>query len=95
MNDMSKMPFHAKNPQFDTGPIAVEPYLSQEHFDSEITKIFKKDWLWVARDEELPNIGDYKVKRLGFAETSIIIIRGNDGVVRLWKLAHPRWLLVA
>ncbi len=82
MNDMSKMPFHTQNPQFDTGPIAVEPYLSQDHFDAEISKIFKKDWLWVARDEELPNVGDYKVKRLGFAETSIIIMRGKDGVVR-------------
>jgi phenylpropionate dioxygenase-like ring-hydroxylating dioxygenase large terminal subunit len=36
----------------------------------------------VARDEELPKPGDYKVKRLDVANCSVIIMRGKDGVVR-------------
>lgn len=82
MNEISKMPLHGQNPSFGTGPISVAPYLSQSQFDDEIAEIFRKDWLWVARDEELPDPGDYKVKRLDFANTSVIIIRGKDGKVR-------------
>lgn len=82
MNEISKMPFHTQNPAFSTSPIPVAPYLSQKQFDAEISEIFRKDWLWVARDEELPNPGDYKVKRLDFANTSVIVVRGKDGKVR-------------
>ena len=78
MNEMSQMPFHAQNPAFSTGPIPVAPYLSLRQFDAEISEIFRKDWLWVARDEELPNPGDYKVKRLDFANVSVIVIRVPD-----------------
>ena len=82
MNEVSRMPFHTQNSAFSTGPIPVAPYLSQKQFDAEISEIFRKDWLWVARDEELPNPGDYKVKRLDFANTSVIVMRGKDGKVR-------------
>ncbi|PCI54582.1 MAG: (2Fe-2S)-binding protein [Alphaproteobacteria bacterium] len=71
-----------KYPELGEGPIPVEPYVSEEIYDQEVEKIFKKTWLKVGRDDELPKPGDYKVKKIGFAKTSIIMIRGKDGRVR-------------
>jgi phenylpropionate dioxygenase-like ring-hydroxylating dioxygenase large terminal subunit len=81
MNKIPKMPLTSRFPELRTAPIPVEPYLSQDYYDNEIEKIFKRDWLFVARDEEVAKPGDYKVKRLDFAKTSVIIIRGKDGKV--------------
>ncbi len=69
-------------PDLGEGPIPIEPYVSKEIYDQEVAKIFKKTWLKVGLDQELPKVGDYKVKRLAFAKTSIILIRGKDGKVR-------------
>jgi phenylpropionate dioxygenase-like ring-hydroxylating dioxygenase large terminal subunit len=82
MNATSEMPLHSLYPDLGTAPIPVEPYLSAGYYEKEISKIFKRDWLCVARDEELPNPGDHKVKRLDFAKTSVILIRGKDSKVR-------------
>ncbi|WP_234053019.1 MULTISPECIES: SRPBCC family protein [unclassified Xanthobacter] len=69
-------------PELGTGPIPVEPCVSPAFFDAEMEKVFKKAWLKVARVEEMPKAGDFKVKKLAFAHTSIILIRGKDGTVR-------------
>jgi phenylpropionate dioxygenase-like ring-hydroxylating dioxygenase large terminal subunit len=63
--------------------IPVDPYYtSKEFYEREIDRIFKQDWLVVGREEEIPNAGDYKVKRLDFADVSAILIRGKDKVIR-------------
>lgn len=69
-------------PELGTGPIPVEPCVSPAFFDAEMAKVFKKAWLKVARVEEIPNAGDFKVKKLSFAHTSVILIRGKDGAIR-------------
>lgn len=71
-----------KYPELGLDPVPIDSCVSQEIYEQEVDKIFKKVWLKVARDEELPKPGDWKVKRLHFAKTSIILIRGKDGVVR-------------
>jgi phenylpropionate dioxygenase-like ring-hydroxylating dioxygenase large terminal subunit len=81
MNVQSKMPFSDLHPELGNEPLSVEPYLSSEYYDKEIAKIFKKDWLVVGREEEIANPGDYKVKRLDFARTSVILMRGKDGKI--------------
>jgi phenylpropionate dioxygenase-like ring-hydroxylating dioxygenase large terminal subunit len=81
MNADSHMVFHQRF-QLPTNPVPARVYTSPKYYDREIEVIFRKDWLWVAREEEIPHVGDYKVKRLAFANTSIILIRGKDRVVR-------------
>lgn len=71
-----------QNPELGTGPIPTEPYISADWYRREQEKIFKKVWLCVGRGDEIPNIGDYKVKRLEVANTSVILIRGKDRVIR-------------
>lgn len=71
-----------ENPELGSGPIPIEPYISPEWYEKEQEKIFRKVWLCVGRVDEIPNAGDYKVKRLAAVETSAIIMRGKDGKVR-------------
>jgi len=72
----------AKYPELGDGPISTTPYISPEWYAKEKQKIFSKVWLCVGLEREIPNAGDYKVKRLHCADTSIILVRGKDGRVR-------------
>lgn len=81
MSAVPKTPFMSRYPELGTSPIPVGPYLSNDYYEAEIEKIFKRDWLCVGRTEEIPNPGDFKVKRLDFAHTSVILMRGKDGSI--------------
>ena len=75
------MPYTSRYPELGTGPIDVAPLIDPELFEIEREKIFKKTWLYVARAEELPKPGDYKIRKLEVASTSIIIVRDKNGKV--------------
>ncbi|MDR3509519.1 MAG: aromatic ring-hydroxylating dioxygenase subunit alpha [Caulobacteraceae bacterium] len=75
------------NPGLGDGPIPVEPYISPEYYKREQEKIFSKVWLCVGREQELPKAGDYKVKRLDAAKTSVILMRGKDMRIRAFHNA--------
>lgn len=70
------------HPGLGTGPVAVAPYISQEFFDRERERVFRRAWLNLGRVEEVPRPGDYVVKEIAICNASILIIRGQDGVVR-------------
>lgn len=57
-------------------------YTSQEQFDAEREKIFSRTWLMVARQEEVPEPGDYIRREIHPLATEALIVRGKDGVVR-------------
>jgi len=69
-------------PELGTGPVPVEPYISPEYFEKERQKIFNRTWLHLGRVEEIPKAGDYIVREIEIARTSIVIARGRDGNVR-------------
>ncbi|MBV1900616.1 MAG: aromatic ring-hydroxylating dioxygenase subunit alpha [Kordiimonadaceae bacterium] len=66
----------------DTGPVPIGPYIDPDFFEREREKIFRAVWLNVAREEEIPNPGDYVVKEIEILRTSIIIVRGKDKKIR-------------
>ena len=49
---------------FGTINIPAERYTSQEFFDLEVEKIWKKAWQMVCREEHIPNVGDTYVLSL-------------------------------
>ena len=51
-------------PELGTGPVSIEPYLSQEYFDRERDTIFRRSWLNVGREEQIPAAGDYFVQEI-------------------------------
>lgn len=69
-------------PELGTGPVPVEPYISEDYFKLEREKVFKRTWLNVGRVEEIPHAGDYFVRDLAVCKTSILAVRGKDGAVR-------------
>ena len=70
------------NPDMGTDPLPVEPYISAEFFEKERKQIFAKAWLNVGRVDEIPEVGDYLVKRLEVLNSTIIIVRGKDNEIR-------------
>ncbi len=69
-------------PEFGTAPLAIEPCLSQEYFELERDKVFRKCWLQICRVEELPNPGDFFNRHISICKTHALIMRGDDGELR-------------
>jgi phenylpropionate dioxygenase-like ring-hydroxylating dioxygenase large terminal subunit len=65
-----------------TGPVSSEPYISPEYFELEREKVFKKHWSLIGRADDIPDSGDFFVKNIQVLNTSVIIVRGDDGEVR-------------
>ena len=74
--------WHDKYSHLGTGPIPVDPFVSQAQFELERERIFKKVWLHIGRVEQIPDEGDYFVKDLAVCNTSVIDVRGRDGSVK-------------
>lgn len=74
--------FGPEHPELGSGPLSTEPYVSAEYFERERERIFAKSWFHVGHESEVPNPGDYVVVDLPVLKTSVILVRGNDGVVR-------------
>ena len=55
-------------------------YRDRAFFDAEVARIFRPSWQIVAHDSDIPRPGDYR--RLDHVGESVIVIRGEDGVVR-------------
>ena len=84
-------------PDLGNDPLPVTPYLCQSFFEGERDRIFGQVWLNVARGCELPAPGDFVVRAVEIRNASIIIARGQDGVVRAFhnvcshRLAKLEW----
>ena len=82
-------PVSKRYPHVDMGPVSIEPYVSEEFFELEREKIFKKMWLYVGRTERIPNAGDHFTQVIEAVRTkkngtypSFIICRDKNGEVR-------------
>lgn len=83
MNDPAQvLRFKDRYPDLGTEPISVTVNTSQEYFEREREKIFKKSWWCMGRDEEIPQPGDYLGRDIEAINASVIVIRGEDDVLR-------------
>ena len=55
-------------------------YTSEAFYQREVEQIFRKQWNFVGRVDEIPESGNYMT--LDFCGESVIVIRGKDDVVR-------------
>ncbi len=69
-------------PELGTGPVPAESCISPEYFELERERVFRRTWLNVGRVDDIPNAGDFFVRELAVCKTSILVIRGKDGVIR-------------
>ena len=61
----------------------------EEFYEKEREHVFKKTWLYVGRVERVPKSGSYFTRELRFLNTSIIIVRGKDDVIRAFHNICP------
>ena len=62
------------------GMIPAYVYNDAEIFDRERTNLFSRAWLFVAHESEIPQAGDYVVRRV--LDDSFIIVRDEKGELR-------------
>jgi Rieske 2Fe-2S family protein len=55
-------------------------YRDPEHYRRELEAFWYGRWIAVAREEEIPGPGDYRVAEIG--TQSIVVVRGADGTLR-------------
>jgi phenylpropionate dioxygenase-like ring-hydroxylating dioxygenase large terminal subunit len=72
-----------------TEPIPAGPYYQPEYFELERQAIFRRTWLNVGHVCELPESGSFILRQLDFANASILIARGKDGVIRAFHNVCP------
>lgn len=58
-------------------------YASEEIHRKELEEFFYKDWLFVGREEQFPNPGDYMAQRI--VDQPIIIARDKDGILSAFR----------
>ncbi len=56
-------------------------YLDPEIFEDELAKIFHRGWVYVGHTGEIPEPGDYRLRKIGRAP--VIMVRDDSGEVRL------------
>jgi len=54
----------------------------EELFEQELDRIFKRAWQFVAHESEIPEPGDYVLRRMG--RDRVIVVQSEDGVVRVF-----------
>ena len=74
-------------PYLDAKTLPPWCYTSDEFFEREVERIFLHTWNFVAREDELPNAGDFLVLDM-FGE-SIIVIRSSAGPINAFVNACP------
>jgi phenylpropionate dioxygenase-like ring-hydroxylating dioxygenase large terminal subunit len=62
--------------------VPVGELLTEAHFDAERERIFRRSWLYIGRESDVPEKGSHMVRDLPFLKTSLLIVRGEDGQVR-------------
>ena len=70
-----------KYPELGTEPVSAESCVSPQYFELERERIFRRCWLNVGHVGEIPQRGDYFVRELAVCDTSLLIIRSDDGEV--------------
>jgi phenylpropionate dioxygenase-like ring-hydroxylating dioxygenase large terminal subunit len=64
-----------------------ECYTSRDLYDLEVAHIFRKEWICVARAEQVPNPGDWLA--LDLVGEPLMIVRDNEGALRALSRVCP------
>ncbi|GAA5190220.1 aromatic ring-hydroxylating dioxygenase subunit alpha [Rugosimonospora acidiphila] len=62
------------------GFLPLQVFNDADVYDAELERVFGRSWVFLAHETEIPNPGDYVLRRIG--EDPFIVSRGNDGQIR-------------
>jgi phenylpropionate dioxygenase-like ring-hydroxylating dioxygenase large terminal subunit len=60
-------------------PVPVEPCVSPDYFVTEREQLFRKVWMNLGHESEVPNPGDYVVKRMPTLGVEVLLVRNREG----------------
>lgn len=66
-----------------------EAYTSQEFFELERERIFRKEWLAIGHIAQIPNVGDYF--SIDILDEPLVVVRGADRIRVLSRVCLHRW----
>lgn len=69
------------------GLLPVKMFNDKAVFDAELDRIFGRGWVFVAHESEIPNKGDYVLRRIGL--DPVIVTRDNDDNINVMS-SHCR-----
>lgn len=78
-----------RHPELDHGPVSTDIYWKPGIYEQEKVRIFERAWHCTGRLSQVPNPGDFFLKELPTFDMSIIIVKGEDKVVRAFLNACP------
>ncbi len=61
------------------GVVSREVFVSDEVYRREIDRIFERNWVYLAHETEIPEVGNFVVRTLGNAP--VIVVRDSDNNV--------------
>ncbi|MEV7968676.1 aromatic ring-hydroxylating dioxygenase subunit alpha [Sphaerisporangium sp. NPDC088356] len=70
-------------PLEESRPLPTRAYWDPEYYEYELEHIFRKDWICIARVEEVPDKGSYRA--IDLAGEPLMVVRGNDDQVRVFS----------
>lgn len=76
-------------PELGRGPISMHDSVCPEFYEQEREHVFRKNWLYVGRIDQLPKKGSHFTRELAVLDTSVLIVRGKDDVVRAFHNICP------
>ena len=77
------------DPELGRGPVSLEDCVSAGVLRQGTRARVKKAWLYMGRVERVPRSGSYFTREMKFLNTSIIIVRGKDDVIRAFHNICP------
>jgi phenylpropionate dioxygenase-like ring-hydroxylating dioxygenase large terminal subunit len=72
-------------PKLGTDPVPTDIYWQPEWYEKEIEAIYKRAWLHLASEHEVPKPGDFVVKDIPTLRHKLIVVRGKDQRVRVFQ----------
>lgn len=61
---------------------SVESHVSAEIFAAECARIYRKQWLVVGREDDIPEPGSYFLKDVPTLKAQALVVRGKEGKIR-------------
>jgi phenylpropionate dioxygenase-like ring-hydroxylating dioxygenase large terminal subunit len=81
MDPLELDPAAARGPLERASSLPPRCYLDPVFYQLEVERIFRREWLCVGREDQLPQPGDYfAFERLG---DPLVVVRGEDGAIRV------------
>ena len=90
---MQSPPDAAPRPPAEASTLPPRAYVDPAVYEREVERIFRREWICVAREDQLANAGDFISLDL-FGEP-LVAVRGDDGAIRvLSRVCRHRWMPV-